>query len=289
MAIETPAPVIVIGALNMDIYGMPGDGFRLRDSCPGRVMLGAGGVGHNIARHLAAQGVPVELVAALGCDDAAELLERRCAKESVGLRHVLRLPGTSSSYVCIHDAQGDMVAAINDMLLPERLRWEMLAPLLPVIDAAPLVVMDANLPEETIHWLARTAQAPLLLDPVSGFKAERVRAVIGRFAAVKPNALEAAVLSGEEEPARAAAWFLSQGVKQAFISLGEKGVYYADALSEGLLPATRMRAPNCTGAGDAMTAGIAMGMLRGASAVDCARIGIATVAGHLCAQGGVML
>jgi len=283
------SPVIVIGALNADVCGVPARDFQLRDSNPGGVTLSAGGVGHNIARHLARAGIPVALVAAMGDDDMAALLTRWCKRENVDLRHAVRVSGASSTYLAIHGADGDMIAAVNDMALLERLTPETLSPLLPVINAAPLCVVDANPPQETLEWLAEHVTAPMLLDPVSGFKAERVKRVIGRFAAVKPNRLEAERFSGENDPARAAAWFLARGVEKAFISLGSEGVYYADARERGYLPAVPIRVSNATGAGDAMVSGIARGMLHGTGAEDAAQEGLRAVTDHLLAQGGVLL
>jgi len=289
MNTEQETPVIVVGALNLDVCGVPKDDFRPRDSNPGRVFVSAGGVGHNIARHLASAGVPVELLTVLGDDDIAWLLTRQCGREGVSLSHAMRLAGGSGTYCSVHDTDGDMLAAVNDMSLLDAFTPDCLAPRLPMLNAAPLIVMDANLPKDTLEYLAEHAAAPLLLDPVSGFKAERVRRVIGRFAAVKPNLLEAERLSGEGDPARAAAWFLRQGVSQVFISLGNRGVYYAGAASRGHLPAPAMRVKNCTGAGDAMISGIARAMLLGAPAEDAAAMGLAAVTKHLLAQGGSFL
>ena len=78
--------------------------------------------------------------------------------------------------------------------------------------------------------------------------------------------MEARYLSGETEPARAAAWLLSQGTKMAFISLGREGVYFAGPDGAGVVPAPQTTVHNATGAGDAMAAGIALGLLDGLSA-----------------------
>lgn len=284
----TPAPIWVIGALNLDICGIPGADLKLHDSNPGRVSMSSGGVGHNIARHIAAQGLPVELISLTGDDYAGTLLRHYCAQEGIGHAHVRTLPGASSVYMSLQDEQGDMVAAINDMQLLDRFDPAQVAPLLDMINASPLVVMDANLPQATLSWLVDAIQAPILLDPVSGIKAARVRDIVGRFAAIKPNALEAQLLSGEREPDRQMDWFLSSGVRYIFISAGEGGVYYASGATRGHLPATPMDAPNCNGAGDSMCAGIAIGMARGMDVEACAALGIQTVTQHLISQGGIL-
>ncbi len=286
MEIDSAQPVFVVGALNLDACGVPRAKFRPGDSNPGRVTLAAGGVGRNIAAHLAGAGARVELVAALGDDHAAWLLARLCERDRVGLSHAPTFPGASGCYLSLHDEGGDMVAAVNDMSLADRMTPEVLARLLPALSRAPLVALDANLPAETIEMLSMSVKAPLLLDPVSGFKAARARNVIGRFEAVKPNALEARALSGEEEIDRAAQWFLEKGTRRVFISLGAEGVYYADARERGALAAQQRAAVNVTGAGDALTAGVAFGLLKGQSTKECAITGLQFAAKHLVRQGG---
>lgn len=289
MAIRQDAPVFVVGALNLDICGAPDKPLRFGDSNPGSISLSTGGVGHNIARHLAAGGTRVELISILGDDDIAEVLARRCLREGIGLRHMFRMPGASCGYLCIHDTDGELTAAVNamaalDVLLPSKLE-ELRAQLC----AAPLVVVDANLPQQSLRWLTECVQAPLLLDPVSGFKAERARACIGGFAAIKPNALEAEALSGEKDMDRAADWFLARGVRRIFISMGERGLLYADRGDRGLLAAPSMRVNNSNGAGDAQAAGIALGMLEGGSTRQCAQKGMEMATAHLRRQGGILI
>lgn len=283
------APVIVLGALNFDVCGTPAATLCLHDSNPGSVSFGAGGVGHNIAHHLAACDIPVELVTLLGDDYTADFLSRHCADASIGLRHAIRRPQPSPTYLCVHDERGDLAVAINDMSLMDHFTPDILEALLPVIHRAPLAVVDANLPADTLALLATEARVPLLLDPVSCFKAGRASGVIGRFTAIKPNRREAAYLSGEEEPARAADWFLRQGTRHVFISLGSEGIYYAGEDGRGALPAPAMRARSTNGAGDATVAGIALGLLHGYDTRACAQLGLSTVTQHLLKQGGVLL
>ena len=156
--------VIVVGGLNLDVCGMPDRALVPHDSNIGTVVLRAGGVGHNIAARLAEKGVPVELVAALGDDGAAGMLSARCAEEKIGLRYALRLHGASCCYLSLHEADGDMAAAVNAMKLmdaftPDRLPMD-------AINASSLCVLDTNLPAETLERLAACATVPLLADPV---------------------------------------------------------------------------------------------------------------------------
>lgn len=286
MSSQPTTPLIVLGALNLDICGISGQALRLHDSNPGRITMSAGGVGHNIARHLAVQGHAVELISLLGDDHTADILSRHCAAEGIGLRHALQRPSPSSTYLCIHDIGGELAVAVNDMSLLDLFTPVLLEPLLPTINGAQVAVTDANLPQETLELLARKATVPLFLDPVSTFKAERVRGCIGAFTAIKPNLLEAQHLTGAQTAEEAAAWFLAKGVQQVYISLGADGLYYASQGQQGHLSAPSLDAPNTNGAGDALCAGIVTGMLQGLSTAGCAALGLQSVSKHLVQQGG---
>ncbi len=49
----------MFGGLNIDIPGMPAAGYHPADSLPGSIHLSVGGVGFNIASHLAEGGMAV--------------------------------------------------------------------------------------------------------------------------------------------------------------------------------------------------------------------------------------
>lgn len=231
----------------------------------------------------------MQLVTVLGDDMTADLLARMCQDEKIGLMHAVRVSGSSGTYLSLHDADGDMAAAVCDTAALEGLTPALLEPALARMADAPLVVVDANLPQAVLEALVATITAPMLLDPVSGAKAERARGIIGRFAAVKPNLLEAERLTGEADPARACDWLLDKGVGRVFISMGAEGVYYADAAGQGHVPAPHVRLRNCTGAGDAMTAGIALALMKGLPVRACAGEGIRFATEQLILQGGVLL
>lgn len=273
---------IVVGGLNLDVCGLPDGALVARDSNIGRVEMRAGGVGHNIAARLSQLSVPVELVTALGDDDAALLLRHQLKNENIGLRYALQLQGRSCCYLSLHDADGDMAAAVNAMALMERFTPDLLP--MDAINARSLCIADTNLPQETLHALALRTEIPLLLDTVSCAKAIRVRGVLHRFFAIKPNEMEAALLSGEKEPALQAQWFLAQGVKRVFISMGSRGVYAAGEDFAAHLPAQKITIKNATGAGDAMAAGIALGILDGLDTEACAKRGLETAARYLTGQ-----
>jgi len=147
--------VVVVGGMNIDIQGKSYLPYRAKDSNPGSFDLVPGGVGRNIAENLVRLGVRVELVSALGDDDFSHSLEDSCASIGIGLSGSLRLKRSPASlYLCLLDSDGSLVGAVCSMdsidaLLPERL-----AERAPLLDSADLILVDANVPEASIAWLA---------------------------------------------------------------------------------------------------------------------------------------
>lgn len=253
----------VVGAANIDIGGFPAGLAAMRDSNPGRIRVSAGGVGRNIACNLARMGASVRLVTALGGDAFSDVVRADCARAGVGLEDALVFPdAATSTYLFIADTAGDMQLAVNDMAVCARLTPEALESRLQALNAMDVVVLDANLPEDTLAWLSARVRAPLIADAVSAAKARRLLPALPRLRAVKPNALEAGALTGvpvhDRASAEAAARRLvGMGVQRAFITLGERGVCCADAERVIFIPGAPVRMENATGAGDAFTAALA--------------------------------
>ena len=271
----------VVGAANIDIGGFPEAAVRLRDSNPGRVTLSAGGVGRNIACNLGRMGVETHLVTALGDDAFADIIRGDCAKSGVALDMACAFEDAhSSAYLFIANADGDMALAVNDMSICARLAPELLASRLDAMNAMDAVVLDANLPGPTIAWLAERLTVPVLADAVSAAKAPRLTRVLDRLSVVKPNALEAEVLTGiavvdDNSALSAARKLVSMGARRAFVTLGARGVCCADAEEAAILSGGPVRLVNATGAGDAFTAALAWALLNGMGLRDCARAGLA--------------
>ena len=267
--------VVVVGGANVDVGAVPAAPLRLHDSNPGEVRLRPGGVGRNIAHDLRLLGLEVSLVTALGDDPFGALLRQSCEALGIDLGSTLVLPGArTSSYLYVTDG-GDMHVGVSDMDVTDRLDPAALAPLLPQLNAADAVVLDANLRADTVDFLAAACTAPLYADPVSAAKAPRLRVALPRLTAVKPNALEAAALTGETDPALAARALCAAGVKRAFVSLGAEGLVACEGETLLRLPCRPCRAVNATGAGDAAVAAIVWAGLRGLSLEETARAALA--------------
>ncbi len=268
-----PFRVIVVGGMNLDLLGIPDGPLLPRDSTPGRITVRPGGVGRNIAARLSEAGADVRLITALGRGERAEMLAHMCRASGIDLSLSLAADCPAPCYLCIHDDQGDMVLAVNDMSAMDQMTPEAIESRMEALNAADACVLDANVPEDTLAYIARHASVPLILDPVSCAKAHRAKAILPCLAAIKPNRLEAEALTGERNVEKAAAALLAAGVRRAFISLGAEGMYFADGACAGYQPARPLPTIPATGAGDALCAGLTLAMLAGMDIQGCARAG----------------
>jgi pseudouridine kinase len=282
--------VVVVGGTNTDIAGFANGPLVARDSNPGHARISSGGVGRNIAENLALLGASaheVHLITAFGDDHNARELAERCRAAGVDVAASVTVPDMPGSvYLAIMDEHGDMALALSDMrpldaLTPAAfdlpIRRELLA-------SADLVVVDANIPAETLVWLAGNVSAPLVLDAVSVAKAPRALGVLSDVRALKASGLEAGVLLGREvrnrdEAEEAARDLVALGVSGAFVTAGAFGVAWADAGGSGRLPAPDVpEVVNATGAGDAFAAGMAHAILEGMPVRAVAAFGSACAA-----------
>ena len=276
--------VVVVGGINVDVCGKALAPLIRRDSNPGRVRLSPGGVGRNVAHNLSLLGTKVTLLTALAGDSWESGIRASCQASGIELSHARYVPaGKTSTYLAIEGPEGDMELALCDNALAAEISPDYLSGCLDVLNGAAAVVLDANLSAEAIAWLAGHVTAPLFADPVSVTKAEKLRPVLGRLRLLKPNRLEAELLSGVRITDRnslelAAAGLLATGLGQVCVSLGSEGVYSARDNVRCLVPCPETRLVNASGGGDAMMAGLVRAFLDGLPPEAAARFALACAA-----------
>ena len=263
---------VVIGGVNMDICGKPSGDFRMGDSNPGTVSLRPGGVGRNIAHNLCLLGAKVSLVSLVGDDIYGRSLKSYCAELGMDMHMVDSLPDESTStYLYVTDGEGDMVVAINQMDISRRIDPEYLSRFMPEINSADAVVVDANLSEQAIAYIAENCTAPLFADSVSAAKTKRLTPLFKKLEGLKPNAMEAHELTGCEKAEFAAKVLLDMGIKRVFISEGAEGMLAASGEEMVIQPRLSAKVVNTTGAGDSATAAMVWAISQGMSLAQCAK------------------
>lgn len=282
--VSTAPYAVVVGGVNMDIGGVSGAPLVRADSNPGVVRMSLGGVGRNIAHNMALLGLDVRLLTAFGDDGHAQRIAVSCGELGIDISRSLQVPGErTSTYLFIADEKGEMELALSDMDIYRHITPAFLASRAPLLQNAQLVIVDANIPADAIQWLADHVKPPIFADPVSTAKAEKLRPVLGRLHTLKPNRMEAELLSGvaitdEDSLDRAADALLETGLRRVFISLGGDGVLAADHSGRVRLPCMEGDMVNTTGCGDAFMAALAWAYLEGTALEGTARAGLAAAA-----------
>ena len=276
--LRSPSYAVVVGGVNMDIGGRSNAPLVDADSNPGVVRMSLGGVGRNIAHNMALLGCDVRFLTALGSDLYAEKIAASCAELGIDISHALTLPGErTSTYLFLSGPDGDMACVVNDMAIYDRFTPAYLRSKKALLDNAQLIIIDANIPQESIEWLCSSVQVPIFADPVSTAKCGKLKNVLGRLHTLKPNRLEAERLTGvaitdEHSLQKAAQALLDTGLRRVFLSLGSDGIYAADHSGTCRLGCCKANLRNATGAGDAAMAALAWAYLEGTGLEDTVKL-----------------
>ena len=285
--------IVVIGAVNIDIIGIPNSykTYVAGDSNPGTILTVPGGVGRNIAANIAKLSYPTKLITVFGSDTFTNILKKDLLLRNIDIRYSLTLcDANTSAYVCVNDENGDALAAVSDMAIYQSLKPETMRHRLSVLENADMVIIDANIPAETIEFITSSVHVPIFCDPVSVNKASRLIPSLSHVFMIKPNIAETEVLLKRKiadtgDVQCAAAELLSMGVKHIFISLGSKGVYFLNHSVRGMLPCYPGIIKNTNGCGDAFIAAAAIGYAMGYDISMQAKMGLA--ASCICAESGL--
>ena len=279
--LRTGSYVVVVGGVNVDIGGRSFAPLVAADSNPGSVSISLGGVGRNIAHNMALMGLDVRMLTALGDDLNGQRVAASCSELGIDMSHALKIPGAATStYLYLTDPKGEMALAVSDMEICKKITPAYLSANLSLLQNAQAVVADTNIPEESLIYLAENCTAPLFIDPVSTAKAEKIRPILHRIHTLKPNRLEAELLSGVKietsaDMKKAADRLTELGVHRMFISMGGDGVYAAMGKDHVQLPNIPGNMVNTTGCGDAFMAALVWAYLEGSDLENTARAGLA--------------
>ena len=272
---------VVVGGVNVDIGGRSFAPLVAADSNPGTVSVSLGGVGRNIAHNMSLLGLDVRLLTAYGDDLNGERVAASCSELGIDLSHALHVSGANTStYLYLTDPAGEMALAVSDMAICEKITPAYLAANLSLLQNAQVVVADANIPAESLAYLAENCGIPLFVDPVSTTKAEKLRPILSKIHTLKPNRLEAELLSGVKietnaDVEKAADKLTELGVHRIFLSLGADGVCAAMGKERLWLPTIPGQMVNTTGCGDAFMAALVWAYLEGSDLETTARAGLA--------------
>lgn len=270
-------PILCIGASNLDRKLRTLGKLALGTSNPASQDESFGGVARNIAENLARLGAPTALITAVGNDASGRALLAHAEDAGIDTRGALRLDGVASgTYTAVLDQDGEMVVALADMALNDRLSPEFLATRQQQRASAALVVADLNLPQASIAALLDDAVrdgVPLVLVAVSEPKMARLPANLLGLRLLILNEGELAVRVGRSFASDAAigaacAELQRQGVQDLIVTRGARGVMYTTPEGVMLLDAPAVDVVDVTGAGDAFAAAVCLSLHSGSDSGD---------------------
>ena len=254
--------VCVIGGANIDIQGFPKKKLIYKDSNPGQLKMSLGGVGRNIAENISLFGIRTSLISVVGDDVYGEKILSYARKINLDMKDTLIVKGgVTSSYLSILDADGDMALALNAMDITENLNIEFIKQKSPLINGAKISIIDTNLNKDVIEYIiTQNTKCDYFLDTVSTLKAEKIKNIIGYFHTIKPNLIEAEILSGikirtDKDLETASNKLVEKGVKNVFIT-SKEGVFYNNGREYSFVKSPKQKPVNATGAGDSFMGGL---------------------------------
>ena len=267
------APITVIGGANIDISAKYSSAVAAAgDSNQGQISTSAGGVARNIAENLARLGSAVQLITGLGDDGFSASVRASLNLPLLDLSACYAPPNTpSDSYLSLYDMKGELVSAVNQMRLVNKLTPSYLKRFETQIAGATLIIADCNLPPDTIYWLSDLPDRPtLFFDGVSMEKITRLQSCLDRIDGLKCNRLEAAALlncSVSATPEQLVANLHQRGVEIVLLSLGSDGVQLGRAGQQLHFPLLEppQTIASVAGAGDVLLAGFLYSLFNGAS------------------------
>jgi pseudouridine kinase len=275
-------PVTCIGAANLDRKLRSLAGIAMHTSNPAVQSESFGGVARNIAENLARMGTPAALLTATGKDSSGAALLAHAQSLGIDIGGTLQLPDLASgTYTAVLDQDGEMVVALADMALYDRLDPAFIDSCQTRLATSALVVADLNLPLDTVDAViaeARRAEVPLVLVAVSEPKMARLPRALDGIKLLILNAGELATrvgrpLARDADLEAAMREVQAQGVRDLVVTRGADGVLLTTADGIRRLPAVRADVVDVTGAGDAFAAAVCWSLLQspdGAHALELA-------------------
>ena len=162
--------IVGVGAANADLNGASLAPIHLRDSNPGHISLSAGGVTRNVCENLARLGADVKLLSCVGDDTFGAFIRRSCEDAGIDASHLYEARDASSSmYLSILDADGDMLVGMSDMrIVQQDMPEDYLPSQKALIQGAKVVTCDPCMGEKMLLQLLDlcTPEQIVCVDPV---------------------------------------------------------------------------------------------------------------------------
>lgn len=276
--------VYCIGAMNVDRKFNLLEELVLKTSNPATSSVSVGGVARNVAENLGRLEMDVSLISLGGYDQDYHYLVKE-TEPFVNMQHATQLSGhATGTYNAILDETGEMQLAIADMQIYNQMNVEWLSNYQSILQDARALIIDLNLPRETVEYilsLARQFDIELFVIPVSGPKMSHLPEDLTGVTWMIVNQDESETFfdvkvgTQAEFEALADRW-LEAGVENVVVTRGARSSIYGNANGErkSFNPPISPVLADVTGAGDAYAAGVIYGFLNNYDSVDSIQLGM---------------
>ena len=281
------AKIVVVGSCNIDItvecdrWAKPGETIF-----GNRLTVNPGGKGANQAVAAARLGAEVKMVGCIGDDVYGQLVLKALKENNVDSTYVKVLPGENSGTAHITVAENDnsiiVIKAANDLVSPALIdeAWE-------AIKEADIVLLQHEIPAATNAYVIEKcyeAGVPVMLNPAP--VAPVPPELLAKVTYLTPNEHEAAILFAGQGQAD----ILGRNQGKVIMTLGSKGVAYAEKGQVYNVPGFKVQPVDTTGAGDTFNGAFAVARANGKSmyeSISFANAAAALSVQKLGAQGGM--
>ena len=260
--------IVVIGSSNVDLImkmeRLPEKGETITDA---DFVQTYGGKGANQAVAAARAGGQVVFVNCVGDDAYTPPMVQNFRDDGIDTRYVFSESGVASGHALVMIGQGgnnylSVAPGANYRLTPDKLAND--AP--DVLDEAAMVLMQYEIPADTIRYVLEQAQErhlPVLWNfaPARAFDLS----YLSRVHTLVVNEVETEFLVGQRvnsagDAQQAAKQLLARGVKQVVVTLGERGAYFANHHESFHSAAFAVDQVDTTAAGDTFCGALAVAL-----------------------------
>lgn len=257
--------VLVIGAVNIDIFASTKEEYTLEDSNMSDISLGFGGVGGNIATNLNTLGCSVSFMTVYGNEILGTMIYNHYQTLGIDVSHSFQSTDKDASvYLAILDQRNDLFLGLNDMSIINELDPDFIRSELDYIHQFDIIVVDNNLSPETLEYILKTFQEKtIVMDAVSAKKVTKLKPLLPYISVLKVNKLELSTLSDKDTIEAQINDVTEQGVKELLVTNKEESVLYSlngQTTMHKTLPCDHI--VNATGAGDAFISAFTYGIIK---------------------------
>jgi pseudouridine kinase len=244
-------------------------------SNPALIITKPGGVARNIAHNLARLGVETSLLSVVGNDANAEYIIAATAKAGVNINHIIRVNAPTGIYLALLNNSGELVSAASDMRCLQFLSTEHIENLSEKIKNNFKNILDCNLSIEILEKISAITQGHMVIEPVSVTKCIKILALLKTrpIYLATPNLDQIEALTGTRDPQTAAKNLHDLGLRNIVIHAGASGAFASDGKVFTHIPSQAKSIVDVTGAGDAATAGLVLGLSQDMPLAKAAELG----------------